>query len=173
MIIALVVIVALIFVPVFLSGYGYFDYSQKKLFFCLKLFTLFQLFGGYIEIFKGLIVIHYKKDKAIAFGVFDGGMSLDLSFLKDFSILELKAHLSLSATENSIRFAVVENVIANNVLSYIKSNNADAKIVRNVEIGKDEKVRFYLKLSILFNIISIIKLLIKTLGGKNGKKRKN
>lgn len=173
MVIAFVVIAALISFPFFVDGFGYFDYAQKKLFFSLRLFKIFQIFGGYIELYKGLFIIHYKKNKAIAFGIFDGGMRFDYSFLKDFTILELKADLSLPITEKTIKFAVIEKVIAESVFPLIKANNAEAKIVQNIDIGKDDYVKIYIKIRVLFNLIGIIKLLIKTLGGKNGKKRKN
>lgn len=159
-------IVLILIMPISVSGYAYYDDRVKKILFSLRLFDIINVFGGYIEFKKGVIFVHYKKKKAIAFGIFDGGESLSLSVLNKFTVVELKGKASVPIEEEYFKIALFFNQIANGAFWFLRASGSRADVSLDTEIGKESEFSVSFKQVSVFNLISFINLLFNLKRGK-------
>ena len=167
-----IIAVSLVFIitlPILVEVYGYYDGKLKKIFFSIKVYKIIKIFGGYIELIKRLVFIHYKRKKALCFGLADGGVSVPPGIIKQIVFLEFSSALSLPMSENPFKIAIIDNVLINDVFCVLKTNNEHLKVDHNLEIGRDENTRICLKTSVMLSVLAVIIIFIKIQRSKNAK----
>ena len=166
------IIAELAIMPIKIFVYGYFDGAGKRLFFSVRPFDLFNVFGGYIEIEKRLFIVHYKADKAFAFGLFDGGAKIRLKSLKGVLLTELSVGIDAPLTDGSLKFAIVGNFIANELFWLKSASGYGTKMRFETEIGKSDVLKGYIKASVVFNAVIALIVIIGAKRKKRCKKMK-
>lgn len=170
-VIVFLITIILVFFPLFITFNVCYLSCDKKVFIGIYLFNIIPLFGGYVELSKYGIAIHYssKKAKIIPYNSLLT-FNKTIKPLKDYHIISCFSIIDVG-TQDSMVFSsflsflyVWHNKLICNFFTthknYLKLNNS-------INLYEDERFfNIYLKLSFVLNFMMIILSLVKILWGK-------
>lgn len=169
--------ITLIFLlPIVLSVKIDFDLEDKKIVYVILIYKFKIIKGEATFTNKKIILRANKKIVKYPYNAIVKKRT-GLKSLKGFTICSLKAKLNLSDDENvleALMFANAYNVFATTFITNLKNKNPlfDAHTTVNVYEGI-KCFNFYLKISILFNLLMLLVALARILWGKlfDGKRK--
>lgn len=155
--------------PIFINIDACYLSKYKKVYFNVKLFGLFKIFKGYIEILNAEIIIHYTKKKAAILPIKNLITVKDkVKPLKDYHLLKYDSLLELGSETNvlnSFILSFIYNYGINFVTWFTYHKKPYFNINNKVVYVQNENVLNYLlntviALNLLMILISIIKILV-------------
>ncbi len=157
------VIILILFFPLRLSVYVYFDGESKRLSFSVYLFKIIKIVGGFIEKYGGDIIIHYSNKRARLFNKSDmGKFKLKSGDKKHFEVLSSCLVTSFPFTPEYCNLAGVITVASNLLCPFITTEKDFLKIKSIIYLGKDDYLKIYYRLKFMTTLFSGIVLFIKT-----------
>ncbi len=158
------IVTAVVFIlcaPLNFSGYIYFDKQSKRLSFGIYLYGFIKVFGGYTQLIKGGVIIHYANKKARLFLKRDmGNFKIKLKDLKSIEVFSSKLVTSFPCAADYANLASCITVATNFICPFIVTNKDFIKLNSTVILGRDEDLKAYYKISVGFNLSVILKILV-------------
>lgn len=166
MLIASVIIFFILIFPILLNINLIFSAKNKKIYFCVSLFGLIKIFGGYIKLVREGIALHYSENKAIIIPYKNIiGIRKKVKPIKDYHFISINSLIELdteSFIENKVILSylyVTHNELVCNILSEVKPY---LRLKNNVCLYTQKDLfNIYLKSYTIFNILMILLSIIK------------
>lgn len=152
----------ILFTPFFVRSYLYYDNESKRLCFALYLYVFIKLAGGYIEKNDKRLVMHYSNKRASILNKPDvNKIKVKKNDLRLVWVTDVKMIVSLPFTAENCNLAGAVAVTGNVVFPSFENRYDFIKLKSNVVLGRDEKLKLYLKTGVVTNLLMIIILIIK------------
>ena len=156
--IAVVVIAAILFFPIYLEMDAHYDMNRKKFAFAIYLYKLVPLIGGYATTYPGGIALHISKKKAILLPY----RQLD-SERKKFSLFKtfhLKSFQLTTESGAEYLFMVATMHAVLRTLFFIKGGEKEY-IENNLWLTDGDELRLSLNCLLYFNLYILLKSFVK------------
>jgi len=154
-----------IFAPIVVSPLVYYDKTVKKLFFAVSVYGI-PVLGGYIKRRSDVIYIHISDKKAFAVRIKPGGNTFGVKGLSAIDILKANLIINASISESGIIFCGLIEFATATLQPIFKTNKPFADVRQTINIGNTDDLQLFFKLTAVFNLVSVIKILLKNVRGK-------
>ncbi len=157
-----VFITTILLVPIFTNVFIFYDGSEKRLNFSIYLFKLLKIFGGFVEIEDKSLYLHYRNKRTLLFKRDDVKMKKgSLKSIFAIELLELSCAVYTPLNNQAIVGVGLINNLQTIFFPIIKTAKPFAQLYCQYKIGYLDNLKIYLKISLCFNLITIISILIK------------
>lgn len=168
--IAVFLIFAFLFLPVFIKIGLVFSKTAKKLYFGIYLFGVFTVLSGYAELKKDGIYVHLSPKKAYYFA-YKKLLSVKNSIkpLKDFQIIEVKTCIDLGSEWdffNVLLFGYLHNLTTQTLKNFFCDRKPYLVLDNKINLTNENKCNFYAEIKVLFNFLLVILEIFKFLSEK-------
>lgn len=172
--IAVVIIAAILFFPIYLETDAHYDMNRKKLGFAVYAYKKIPLIGGYVGTYKGGIAFHISKKKAILVPYTQ--LNSERKKFSVFKTFRLKAfNLTTESGAEYLLLTTVAHTILR-TLFFIKGGEKEY-IENNLWLTDGDVLRVSLNCLVYFNLFILLKSFFKFCKEKIqyyvGKKSKN
>lgn len=158
-----IAIVVIIFFPIRATIFLYYDGEDKRLYLSVYAYGFIQIVGGYLER-KGLnYIFHYSDEKAKAINKNDMGNlnNIKLKDLKAFEVLSSRLTFSFPFDVKYLNYGATVTAASNLIFPFFKVKKDFVDLKSTVVLGRDEDLKVYYKLEILFNIYVLLGTFLK------------
>ena len=174
-----VIIVFVLIFPIFINLYLLLDINMKKAYFSIYLYDVIKVLGGYAQVIKSGFAFHLSEKKAIIlpFRSFFG-IKQNYNLTNNFKIISFSNCLEIGNNNDlfvTLYLGYTLNIVAEKLFKIIRYNRNGLKLHNDINIyTENDLLKTSCKSIVVFNLLSIISLLIKLILRKitNGTKNK-
>lgn len=153
-------VVFIIFAPLNFSGYAYFDKEAKRLSFSVYLYDAIKVFGGYAQLRKGSVIMHYGNKRAKMFAKSDmGNFKIKLKDLRRIQVFSSALTVSFPFSVNCVNAATLINCSTELLCPFIAAEKDFLSLRSTVIFGRDSDIKAYYKIKIGLNLFVVIRML--------------
>ncbi len=156
------ILLIILFFPIIISGSLHLDFKSKKYAFCIKIYEILRVFGGYATLYTEGIALHVTNKKAILLPYKElNAKRKKFSFIKTFELVSIKAIIE-SSVEGLVPLSLFEGI-------FDIAKNFDAQLNKcnfNVWILENETLKINAECTLFFNIFILLVDLFQFLRGK-------
>ena len=158
--IAVFLIFAFLFLPIILNVGIVLPIKAKKGYFSIKLFKIFPILNGYLELLKDGICIHFSKRKAKIIpykNLLD--IETTLKPIKDFQIVKFNFCIDIGSNDNMflpLYIGYFTSLINKVFAKFFHERKPYLDYKGNVNIYDKDVCNFYIKINVMFNILILI-----------------
>ena len=156
-------VIIILSIPIKLHGDFYYELGSGKTGFCLTLFGLFKIFGGYMTTCPGGIAVHVSDKTAhlLSYRQIDDDRK-KYTKQNGITIAQINAYCE-SGLEYYLQLALLENAIKTIGLFFSQKDTRWRVLIAPI---REETIRFYAKIVIKIALIVQIFALLKYLIGR-------
>ena len=141
------------------------DLNDKKIYLAIYIFKYIKVISGYLTLVKGYIAFHIKNKAYLISPKSIINTGKKYKKIKHFEIFYLKSSLFLSDINDFILYFIfIYNFLMENFSKIYKMNKNFSLIKNDIILNQnDQKLKYFLRVKIAFNMIVILIITIKKL----------
>lgn len=155
-------IVTILFFPIRATILLYYDGEDNRLYLSVYAYGFIKVIGGYSERNGLNYIFHYSNKKAKAINRSDmGNLNIKLKDLKAFEVLSSRLTFSFPFEVKYLNYGMTVTNASNLIFPIFKDKKDFIDLKSTIVLGRDEHMKVYYKLEILFNIFVLLGALFK------------
>lgn len=157
-----IAIVVILFFPIRATIFLYYEGEDKRLYLSVYAYGFIKVIGGYAESADYNYFFHYSNKKAKVINRNDmGDLNIKLKDLKAFEVLSSRLVFSFPFDVKYLSYGTTVTAASNLIFPFVKDKKDFIDLKSKVVLGRDEDLKVYYKLEILFNIFVLIGAFLK------------
>lgn len=157
-----IAVVVILFFPIRTTIFLYYDGEDKRLYLSVYAYGFIKVLGGYAERKDSDYIFHYSDKKAKAINKNDmGNLNIKFKDLKVFEVLSSRLAFSFPFDVKYLNYGGIVTAASNLIFPFVKDKKDFIDLKSTVVFGRDEDLKVYYKLEILFNIFVLLGVLLK------------
>ncbi len=161
--IAVLIGIALLFLPIYLTLDGVYDLNRRKMAFAVRLYKFIKILGGYIATYTGGLAIHLTKNKAVIVPYLQlNNERKRFSFMGTFRLKSC-----LLTTETGAEYIPLAMLVHATTRTYYTLKGGKATGIENkLWLTDGDVLRMAFRFTVSFNLFIVLKMFLAFLKEK-------